>query len=219
VTEPVRRVPWRQSLLYRLYESLTRNDPVTPADLIFVMAGRMERKRYGLDLYRAGLAPRLLLSIGRFEISKMGTLDFAETPRLVAERDRTPPDQRHFFCEIAAAGTRIEKARLPRWNTYGELLGLRAYLDRHPAARILIVSTAVHLRRTALAFQRIFRGLPIEAHFCPVPPELSSVGREAWWTRRYDRRFVLKETGKLAGYSAILKLPDWMVRRVMRLRE
>ena len=30
--------------LYRLFEGLTRNDPVQPVDLIFVLAGRLERK-------------------------------------------------------------------------------------------------------------------------------------------------------------------------------
>ena len=45
---------WWQALLLRLYASLTRNDAPASADLIFVMAGRMERKHYGLELYRAG---------------------------------------------------------------------------------------------------------------------------------------------------------------------
>src|ERR1035438_7158796 len=61
----------RDSACFRFYESLTRNDSVQPVDLIFVMAGRMERKHYGLELYRAGVAPQLVLSVGRFEVSKV----------------------------------------------------------------------------------------------------------------------------------------------------
>ncbi len=34
------------------------------------MAGRFERKLYVLDLFRAGVAPILLLSVDRFEVSK-----------------------------------------------------------------------------------------------------------------------------------------------------
>lgn len=53
----------RHPLLLRyLYESLTLSDPPTPADLIFVLAGKMERKQYGIELiglYPAGLARRL----------------------------------------------------------------------------------------------------------------------------------------------------------------
>jgi len=65
--------PWRSGLM-KLYENLTRTDSVQPCDLIFVLAGRMERKPYGLELYLAGMAPRLVLSVGRFEVSRMHQL-------------------------------------------------------------------------------------------------------------------------------------------------
>ncbi len=57
-----------------LYNRLTKKDALAPADLIFVLAGKMERKHYGLELYRAGFAKQLLLSVGRFEVSKMSGL-------------------------------------------------------------------------------------------------------------------------------------------------
>lgn len=56
-----------------LYKSLTQNDAVQAADLIFMLAGRTERKHFGLELYSAGMAPQLLLSVGRFEVSRMHT--------------------------------------------------------------------------------------------------------------------------------------------------
>ena len=89
---------WWHALLLRLYERLTLRDAPTPADLIFVMAGRMERKQYGLELYRAGLAPRLVLSVGRFEVSKMYKVDLEHTlvEELIALRNKTRPEQRHF---------------------------------------------------------------------------------------------------------------------------
>lgn len=43
----------------------------TPAHLIYATAGKMERKDYGLELYQVGLLPRLVLGVGRFEVSKM----------------------------------------------------------------------------------------------------------------------------------------------------
>ena len=204
--------------MYRLYENLTRNDPIQPVDLIFVLAGRMERKPYGLELYRSGVAPRLLLSIGRFEVSKMRTVDFASAAQLIAERDRTAPGDRHFFCEINAAGTRIESARLRRWNTYGEVLGLRKFLERDMPRIVMVVSTDVHLRRVAVAFDRVFRGAPLEVRYCPVPAGASSVRKDRWWARPEDRTFVLKEMVKLAAYRAILSMPEWIVGRIMRLK-
>ena len=35
----------------------------------------MERKVYGLELFRAGVSPKLVLSIGRFEVSIMRNLN------------------------------------------------------------------------------------------------------------------------------------------------
>jgi hypothetical protein len=70
-----------------LYERLMLSDTPAPADVIVVLAGKMERKQYGIDLYRAGLAPRLILSVGRFEVSKMPVLNLEKTSELLTRRD------------------------------------------------------------------------------------------------------------------------------------
>lgn len=203
--------------LYRLYDSLARNDAIQPVDLIFVFAGRMERKSYAAGLYRAGIAPRLLLSIGRFEVSRMRGIGFEKAPELMALRDRLPPRDRHFFAEIDAAGVRFQTACLRRWNTYGEVLGLREYLRRDMPRRVALVSTDVHLRRIALTFEKVFRDTPVDACCWPVPAEASSLRREGFWLRSADREYVLKEMVKLPAYGAILRLPPRAIGRIMRL--
>ena len=208
---------WRRAFLQRLYERLTRNDVPAPADLIFVLAGKMERKQYGLDLYHAGVAKRLLLSVGRFEISKMPGLQLGCAQELIAQRDRTPPAQRHFFCQIDATEQRISKPQLRRWNTYGEALAVRAHLAREPAARVIVVSTDIHLRRVALTFEKVFRRSVVSFQYCPVPAGRSSLSSQGWWTRRLDRDYVTKETVKLAAYRAILLMPEFVIRYGMRL--
>ncbi len=191
--------------LHSLHESLTLNDPAGPADLIFVLAGRMDRKRYGLDLYRAGAAPRLLLSIGRFEVSRMATVDFEGVDELIALRDKLPPDRRHFFCEMNASGLRVEYPKLCRWNTYGEILGLRAYLEPQMPRRMIVISSDVHLKRVALTVRKVFRGVPLDTRYCAVQTD--------------DRRYILKEAFKLAAYRVILSLPRGLIRRIMRLKD
>ena len=208
-----------QAPLYWLYQALTRNDPIKPVDLIIVFAGRMERKRFGLELFRRGVAPRLLLSVGRFEVSRMGGVGFDSAAELIAKRDRTAPEERHFFVVLNAAGTYIETARLRRWNTYGEVLGLRKFLEHDVPRSVLVVSTDVHLHRIALVFNRLFREAPLEVHYCQVPASGSSVRKEDWWARPDDRQFVLKEAVKLAAYSIILSMPEHIVSRIMRLRQ
>ena len=207
------------SWLNRLYQGLTSNDPVEPVDLIFVMAGRMERKQYGLELYRAGIAPRLVLSVGRFEVSKMARLEWDGFHDLVALRERTLPDDRHFFVEVDTSGIHIERAKLQRWNTYGEALGLRQLLERRNAAKVMIISTEVHLRRVAFTFGKVFRDVPVKFLYCPVSHRLEFLNSDRWWSRPYDRWFVLNEMAKLAGYVAILSMPGWAIRPLMRLKK
>ena len=209
---------WWQAWLLRVYESLTRTDSVEPADLLFVMAGRMERKPYGLELYRAGLSPLLVLSVGRFEVSRMGKLDLGDLGELMALRDKTCADDRHFFVSLDAAGIHIGKASIPRWSTYGEALALRRFLKGHPARRVLVVSTDVHLRRVALTFASVFRNVPVEFRYCPVPSRFGFVSKDRWWTRSVDRWFVFQELMKLGGYAVILSTPAWAIRRLMRLK-
>jgi hypothetical protein len=206
---------FRPSLLSGLYEKLTRNDRVQSADLIFVMAGRMDRKQYGLELFRAGVAPRLVLSIARFEVSKMRTLQLPGVDELTTVRDRTHPDERHFFMKLDESGVSIEKAKLAYWNTYGEALGLRQLLETEEARRVIVISTDVHLRRVALALTNVFRDKPVEFLYCPVPIRLSWK-KERWWRRAEERRFVLHEMIKLTGYRLLLSTPHRVVCWIMR---
>lgn len=211
------RKSWRDSACVRFYESLTRNDSVQPVDLIFVIAGRMERKQYGLELYRAGLAPRLILSVGRFEVSKMSQLDLECIDELKALRDQTPPGERNFFVTLDVSGVRLDKAKLFRCSTYGEALAFRRQLEREDARRVMVVSTDVHLRRVDFTFSRVFRGTPVQFLYCPVPTRAGGMAKDNWWKRPTDRWFVINEMAKLVFYWTALSAPEWGARRLMRL--
>ena len=208
---------WRDYACRRFYQTLTRSDAVQPADLIFVMAGRMDRKRYGLDLYRAGFAPRLVLSVGRFEVSKMPQLDLECVHELKSLRDQIPPRERNFFVTLDGSAIRIEKAKLLRPSTYGEVLALRRLLEREDRERVMVVSTDVHLRRAAFTFSKVFRGTSFQFLYCPVPTRVGLMAGDNWWKRSTDRWFVINEAAKLAFYWTALSAPEWAARRLMRL--
>jgi hypothetical protein len=179
-------------------------------DLIFVMAGRMSRKRYALDLYREGVAPRLVMSVGRFEVSKMAALGLDALNDLKALRDRTPADERHFFLVFDDTGIQVEKADLRIWNTYGELLALKSYLDRTLHRRVIVVSSDVHLRRVTITLAAICRESPVEFLYCAVPRDKEPQSlREEW-------RMVVSECLKLTGYRVILAMPLRIATEVMR---
>ncbi len=202
-----------------IYERLTLRSAPEPADVIFVLAGKMERKRYGVELYDAGIATRLLLSVGRFEIGKIGALQLPFVAELTRKRDSIPPRQRHFFCVVDRVGTRIMNPHLHRWNTWGEVVAFREHLASNPATRVIVVSTDIHLRRVALTFRSVFGASGEKFVYCPVPEAQSSVSKNGWWTRGNDRRYVIAETVKLIAYRVILLLPEVMIRWCMGLPE
>jgi hypothetical protein len=201
-----------------LYKKLTLHDQPQPVDVIFVMAGRMERKSYGLDLFRAGLAPRLVLSVGRFEVTRTKRFQLPGCDELISLRDKTPPNERHFFVEVNGSVVQIRKVKLAAWNTYGEALGLREWLKDENVRHVMVISTDIHLRRVALSFSKVFQNLPEHFVYCPVPCDLSSLKQERWWTRPNDRGYVLKELCKLTGYRMILSMPPSAIRWLMRLK-
>jgi DUF218 domain len=202
--------------LMALYESLTFTVDPRPVDLVFVMAGRMERKRYGLDLFRSRVASTLVLSVGRFEVSKLKDLQLQGYEELVYLRDQTPPEERHFFITITSSGVRFDRTKLATWNTYGETVAFRDFVKNQNARRVIVVSTDIHLRRVALTFSAVFRNAAMQFLYCAVPSALSSVQKDHWWTRSADRRYVITEWIKLAGYRVILSFPAWAVRGLMR---
>jgi hypothetical protein len=84
-------------LLPRLRAWLSPVDTPRKADVIFVLAGRMHRKECALELFRQGLAPRILLSVGRFEIRRFSKMALPASLDVLKLAEAVPPSQRHYF--------------------------------------------------------------------------------------------------------------------------
>lgn len=100
----------------RVYDFLSYGEPPRKADCIFVLAGREERKRYGIDLWKTHWAPELILSVGRFEWRRFYALGLPGDGGLRGLVDNTPPVARHFFVCFGADGARavlIERRSFP----------------------------------------------------------------------------------------------------------
>src|SRR5258708_37088495 len=109
-----------------LLASLVRNwlspvDPRRNMDLMFVLAGRESRKLYGLELFRQRLAPRVLLSVGRFEIRSLSNLPLPGPVDLLGLADRIPPPQRHYFVQFERGKDLAEPIRPDRICTIAEM--------------------------------------------------------------------------------------------------
>src|SRR5579862_3221328 len=85
---------------------LARAEPPKAAELIFVLAGRQHRKSYALHLYQRSYAPRLLLSVGRFEIRRFALLPLPVRVPLLETAAAIPHQKGTSLC--------ASKATVPR---------------------------------------------------------------------------------------------------------
>lgn len=174
-------------------------------DAIVVLAGRPERKAYGLELWKAGRAPTVVLSVARFEWRTFPSLGLPDDGGLAALVAQTPPRLRHFLVTLDSRGAHAEWMPRGRLGTWSEALGAARLARARGWKSLLVVTTEAHVSRTRLAFGRALDGSGVALSLAPVPDERSSVRRSGWWKDRWARRVVIGEWIKLPAY--------WLVAR------
>jgi len=173
---------------------LVREDPLEPADAIFVLAGgRVDRWLEGTELYRERIAPAIVLSPG---IVTKSELD------LRAKGIRYPGEAELARDAMLQLGIPAEAVRvLPGTvdNTAHEAEAFHHLVRQTGWQRIVIVTSRYHTRRTAFAFKREMRGTPVRILVRASRYDESEPAR--WWRHRGDIRFVTSELEKLVLYG------------------
>jgi uncharacterized SAM-binding protein YcdF (DUF218 family) len=166
-------VDLRTRLAQSLYDFLDIGKSPRPADCIFVLAGKQDRKSYGVKMWRFGYAPQLILSVGRFEWRKFSELGLESNGGLVCKVEQTTPKKRHFLVRLDRQEVFCTLAQTGIFGTRSEARALAAYLRDMPVRSLLILSSPVHLRRVALAFRRAFHKSGINLTFVAAPDKPS----------------------------------------------
>jgi uncharacterized SAM-binding protein YcdF (DUF218 family) len=192
--------------LNALFDSLSAGEAPRAADVLFVFAGRPERKRYGIELWKRGLAPTLVLSVGRYEWRRFPELGLPDDGGLVDLVQRTPPPERHFFVVLDRSGVSTHRVDARGLGTWNEARQLAAFLAPRRFRSVLVVSTSIHLRRSVETLRGLALNPALRIHAAPVPERESSIRREDWWKTLRPRRAVLFEGVKLVLYRMRL----WM---------
>src|SRR5437762_14331562 len=132
------------------------SDSPHKSDLIFVFAGRENRKRYGLELFRQGFSPRILFSVSRFEIRRFAALSLPVPMDLLKLASPVPPPQRHFFVLFEGYRAQVEYVRPRRFGTLTEIESLLRWLEGHSEIHsLLIISNKAHLRRIRMCCESL----------------------------------------------------------------
>jgi hypothetical protein len=162
-------------LLPGLHAWLSSADHARRADLIFVLAGHMSRKDYALQLFREGLAPRLLFSVGRFEIRRFSKMDLPIQLDLLKLAQDVSAPQRHFFVLFQGRECHVEHVQPRRFGTLTEMVSLASWLDTNSELQSLIlISNETHLRRIRMCCRSLLPS-SVEVALLAVPNSFSDL--------------------------------------------
>lgn len=165
------------------------------ADAIFVFAGREERKHKGVELFDAGYAPRLILSVARFEWRRFGALGLWSDGGLADLVPTIDAPERHFFVHIERERASCDAVEKGPFGTMTEARALADVIEEKRLQSVLVVSSPEHLPRCMLALKTF---VPAERRLIPVASAPSDEPLAA-------------ELAKLAGYG-LAALPGFLRR-------
>jgi uncharacterized SAM-binding protein YcdF (DUF218 family) len=206
------------ALLPRLRAWLSSADVPRSADLIFVLAGRVNRKEYALELFREGLAPRILFSVSRFEIRRFSQMALPVPLDLLKLAQEVPPPQRHYFVFFEGQRVRVEHVPPGRFGTLTEIKALAQWLgENRDIGSVLAVSSDTHLRRIRMCCRSLLKAtMSVALLAAPLSPSEQPSPANAEYRRdnlQPDENSAftstkddLLESFKLAIYWVLLKI-------------
>ncbi|MGE5175286.1 MAG: YdcF family protein [Hyphomicrobiales bacterium] len=194
---------------------LSRAEPAArdgdPADALFVLAGGQERKVEAVARWRAGAAATLVVSVGRFEWRRYALLGLPGDDALGRAVEAVPYRRRHFFVVVPsgagdAGDRRVEIVRVERGplGTWRELRAFRRLAVERGWRSVVLLSSAIHLRRVSLLARRVFRGTGIAPTYLAVPGGRDRAGRASWPRTPRGAALIASELVKVAFYAAVL---------------
>ena len=176
------------NLIWRIAAPLHVEAPPTTADAIVIFGGgvgetgragggALERLKQGVDLYKTGYAPSLVISSGY-----VYTLHEAEVMRASAIEQGVRPE-----------AVLLEERAV---NTYQNVRFVHQILKDHKWTRILLVSSPYHMRRALLVWQR---NAP-EVTVVPTPPHGSQFYEHTRGASFEQLRAILQEYIAIGAY-------------------
>lgn len=185
-------------LLRGLGAWLVVSEPLLPADAIVVLAGGTPyREIAAADLFRQGLAPRVVLSLALVPRHHAALVQLGirlhepqAEARLVLERHGVP-------------ASAILALRVPVKITEAELARVREAAEAAGLRRVILVSSADHGRRIKMIWADV--GGPVEARVHSVRDETFVPDR--WWRDRRMFELLLHEYLGITAYRLGISHP------------
>jgi uncharacterized SAM-binding protein YcdF (DUF218 family) len=161
----------RARLLTGAADYLIVDDPLQPADVIFVLNGDYNTRPFrAAELYRQGLAPLIVMARAESQPAEELGLVQNDTDISVAVMEKLGvPADRIVVLPVPGGVT----------STFDEADRLRQYVAENGVRRVLVVTSAFHTRRARWVIARELAGLPVALEVTAVPyPGFDATD---WW--------------------------------------
>lgn len=184
----------RTPILAGIGRQLVRADPLTHADAIVVLAGGTpQREIEAADLYLAGWAPRVLMTVEHdseaAEVLRQRGIPFEtqiELRRRILHSIGVPDSSVTMLDQSRATSTKMETDLVKDW------------VVANSARRIIVVTSPFHTARASLIFRRSLRDQGTEVLARPASHE--AFEPNGWWRHRQQLRNGFFEWQKLLFY-------------------
>lgn len=171
---------------------LKRADPPMKADAIVVLAGPYTRSMYAADLYRAGHAPKVVLS------EAVREKIWSQLEELGIRLPSVPEIYRRVLQAKGVPVDRIEPLGRPALSTADEALAIAERFGK-PGASVIVVTSPSHVLRARLIIERALEGRGTKLAVCATPYEAFP---DEWWRSQDAAREVLLEWVKIGFFMA-----------------
>jgi len=159
---------------------LVVSDPIAPADAVYVFPGEVpDRAGCGAELFRAGIAPKIVLSGEKIHpsLAAVGiSLNDAQVNAHILQGLDVPMDAVTVLNE--GTSTREDAEALRHWAS--------GQVQVH---RIVAITSPAHSRRAKQTLDAVFRGSPVEVRIRSCPEGLGP----DWW---HDEDSLLQVTNE-----------------------
>lgn len=177
---------------YNAARWLRSADVPAQASAIIVLAGRYERSMHAADLYRAGHAPRVVLS------EAVREKIWSQLEELGIRLPSVPEVHRRVLQAKGVPAERIEPLGRPALSTADEALAIAERFGQ-PGASVIVVTSPSHVMRARLIIERALVGRGVKLMVCATPYEAFP---DEWWRSQDAAREVLLEWVKIGFFMA-----------------
>ena len=173
-------------------QNLVVDDALAPADVIAVFAAEEDRGKHAADLYRRGLAARVLTT---------GELISMAVYRTCGERITGAGLMAKILLDEGIPKDVV--VALPRGtSTYEEAQAMKSFMTGNGYHSLIAVSSPYHMRRVRASLSRVLEGSGITVRYSPARSDGFNVFE--WWRDERDFLSVTNEYIKLAYYHLAL---------------